>query len=534
MTVRNDPEPLSRFGVTATARAHPDRLAVVDDEGFALTYAELDRLVSQVIRALGRMGVEEGEPFCILAINRGEVLVAHHAAFRGGFWFTPLNPMLRRSEIGYIVRDSGARVLLVDAEHRELAREATSELAGMRIIDLHGAGPDTLFGLAAQESPDPVPYRFGSVMAYTSGTTGRPKAVVRDRIRPSDAQLEAMLTFGLRVGMDPHHDRHLATAPLSHGGPMIAAMHSVNLGGTVRIMRRFDAERVLDLIAAERITSSYMVPTMYHRLLRLPEKVTAAKDLRGLRSVFHTGAPCPVNVKQRMLEWLGPVVYECYAATEGLGAFTVCTPEDAITHPGTVGRPLPGSMTARAPDGSILPPGEHGVLYTATLPGVAPFRYKDDEQKTAEAYADDGTFTVGDLGYLDEDGYLYVTGRQGDMVISGGVNVYPAEVEERLLAHPAVVDAAVIGLPDDEWGERVVAVVQPDPSLVAGKDLGNEIIAHCREGLAAYKCPKAVLFRQALGRHANGKLRRDILRDTILQQPHTRSDLGRDATEAQR
>lgn len=507
------PAASGQLGVAAAAHKSPRRLAVLDDRGTTWDYGTFDELVDRTIHVLRDFGVAAGGVAAILSDNRAEILVVQQAAFRGGFFFTPLNPLLRQDEVEYVLHDSGAAVLFATASHRDLAMAAVKG-TDIRTIWLDGAGADDSWSVLVDRTrADAVPYTFGSVLSYTSGTAGRPKGVLRELHRPTSEQAHAQMNFGLRVGHHPVHDRHLVTAPLSHGGPMVSATHALNLGGTVVVMRRFDAEEVLRLIEAHRITSTYMVPTMYHRLLRLPADIRTRYDLSSLRSVVHTGAPCPPGLKSKMLDWLGPIVYECYAATEGLGTFTVCTPADARLHPGTVGRPADGLITIRDADGSVLPPNAQGRIYAGTLPGVAPFHYKGDPEKTARAYNDDGQFHVGDLGYLDDEGYLYLTGRSTDMVITGGVNVYPAEVESVLLRHPHVVDAAVLGLPDEEWGERVVAVIQVDGSDRAM--LATQIMAFCHERLAAYKCPKVVRFVDDLGRDPSGKLRKHRLRELL-------------------
>ena len=449
--------------------------------------------------------------------NRAETVLVHQVAYRGGLYFTPLNPRLRPAEVVYVLRDSGSSVLIADVLHRQLADEAASE-AEIPVTEVGGAGAEDLLTIAAGESDESVPYQFGSVMSYTSGTTGVPKGVIRERTRPSPDQLEILLTFGLRMNMDPEHDRHLATAPLYHGGPLISVFHSMNLGGSVRVMRRFEPERTLQLIEEGRITSAYMVPTMYHRLLALPDKIRSQYDLSSLRSVLHTGAPCSVETKDQMLDWFGPVMYECYAATEGYGTYTVCTPDDARSHPGTVGKPPDGIISIRDGDGHELPTGEVGLVFARTMPGFAPFRYKGDAAKTTSAYSGTGgeAYTIGDMGYLDSDGYLYLTDRASDMIISGSVNIYPAESERVLHQHPSVADVGVIGVPDAEWGERVVAVVQPTEPAADPDALAADLIAFCRERIASYKCPRQVVFLNDLGRDPSGKLRKRDVRERVL------------------
>lgn len=507
------------IAVAQGAIEHPERLAVTDQFGRSITYGELDEAVNRTINALYDVGLEPGDVICLLLDNRAETVQLHQVAYRGGFRFTPMNPRLKGGELEYLLADSGAKVLFSDVSHLDLAKELTAR-AGTQLVAV-GSQADsddlgTLEALMERGNPATVPHRFGSVMSYTSGTTGTPKAVIRERSAPSPEVLDVLLRFGERLGFDPVHDQHLTTAPLYHGGPLVSAMHVMNLLGSVYLLRRFDPEDVLEVVEREAITSMYMVPTMYHRLLRLPESVRSAADVSSVQSIMHTGAPCPPDLKRRMIEWFGPVIYECYAATEGLGTYTVCTSEQWLKHPGTVGKPEHDVITIRDEQGNALAPGEVGLVYAQTLPGVEPFRYRGDQKKTREAYSEEGDYTLGDMGYLDEDGFLYLTGRATDMVITGGVNVYPSEVEQVFLTHGSISDVAVFGIPDEEWGERVVAAVQVPPDLLDSPTLADELIAYCRDQIATYKCPREVYLVEDLGRDPSGKLRKRLLRDQIL------------------
>lgn len=508
---------LMEIGVALGAQEHPERLAVNDEFGASVTYTELDTLVNKTINALYARGLEPGDVIALLLDNRVETVLLQQVAYRGGFLYTPLNPRLKHGELEYLLEDSEAKFLFADRGYLDVAKELVAEDDG-RLISV-GADPDRTGGLnsldllIADASSAPVQHQFGSVMSYTSGTTGRPKAVVRERSTPDPEVLQKMLRFGERLGFDPEHDRHLTTAPLHHGGPLISAMHVLNMQGSVYLLRRFDPETVLATIERERITSAYMVPTMYHRMLRLPDETRHSYDLSSLQSVMHTGAPCPPDLKRRMIEWLGPIVYECYAATEGFGTYTVCTSEQWLEHPGTVGKPEHDIVTIRDEEGNELPTGEIGHVYTATLPGVKPFVYRGDEEKTRAAYGPAGDYTVGDMGYLDEEGFLYLTGRASDMIISGGVNIYPAEVEQALLQHEAAKDAAVFGIPDEEWGESVVAVVQVHDVERTSPGLADDLMSFCRERIASYKCPREIHLMNDIGREPSGKLRKNLLRD---------------------
>jgi long-chain acyl-CoA synthetase len=501
------------FGLSLGAALHPDRVAVSDDYGTAYTYAELDSLVNRIIHGLHAAGVHEDEVLAILLDNRAEAIAIHQAAYRGGYLFTPMNPRLRPSELSYLLHDSGARVLFVGTQHLDLV-ESLPGPTSARVIVI-GEAAAGLDELTDGQPDDPVPYMGGGPLSYTSGTTGRPKAVIRERRKPSVEVMKVLSRFGERLGFDPDHDRHLATAPLYHGGPLVSAMHGINLQGSVYLMKRFEPELVLRTIAELGITSAYMVPTMYHRILALPDEVRLAAGVGTLHSVMHTGAPCPPDLKRRMIDWLGPIVYECYASTEALGTYTVCTSQQWLEHPGTVGRPEHDVITIRDEGGRALGPGEVGLIYARTLPGVAPFEYKGDPEKTARAYGAEGDYTVGDMGYLDQDGFLYITGRATDMIITGGVNVYPAEVEQALLRHPGVRDVAVFGVPDEEWGERVVAAVQlSDPSVDA-----DQLLAFVRDQVASYKAPRVVHIVEDLGRDPSGKLRKAPIREALYGVP---------------
>jgi long-chain acyl-CoA synthetase len=504
------------FGLGKGAIEHPDRLAVADDFGRTLSYGELDSQVNRTIRALNDRGVEPGDVIGLLLENRVEAVLLHQAAYRGGFLFTPLNPRLKPSELQFLVSDSGAKVVFVDGSYLELAKEVAPDGVEIVVVD-DSVGANDLDSFISGFSDDPVEHGFGSVLSYTSGTSGVPKAVIRDRAKPSPEGLAAVVRFGERLGFDPDHDRLLVTAPLYHGGPLISALHVVNLQGSVYLMRRFDADDVLDRIERFEITSAYMVPTMYHRLLALPEERRNQADLSSLNSVMHTGAPCPIHLKRAMIDWVGPILYDCYAATESFGTYTVCTSEQWLAHPGTVGKPEHDVITIRDENENPLPAGEIGLIYAKTLPGIAPFRYRGDEEKTRRAYSQHGDYTVGDMGYLDEDGFLFLTGRASDMIISGGVNVYPAEVEQVLLRHEAVGDAAVFGIPDDEWGELIIAAVELNDGADRSEGLESELIGFCRDQIAAFKCPREVHIVDNLGRDPSGKIRKGLIRERLFQ-----------------
>jgi long-chain acyl-CoA synthetase len=379
---------------------------------------------------------------------------------------------------------------------------------GVTVVAIGGsfAGADTYDDLLSGEDgtdlEDPV---LGTSMLYTSGTTGRPKGVARPPTPSStlDANIYGYIEDGV--------DRHLCTGPLYHAAPLAFSLAvPLHFGVGVVLMERWDAEDALHLIEDFSITHSHMVPTMFHRLLSIPENTRRRYDVSSLRYVLHGAAPCPVVTKQRLIAWLGPIVSEYYAATEGLGTFV-----DSATwlaHPGTVGKPfVPGMVMVGDEQGTPLTAGETGLVFLKAVDGTA-FKYYNDPKKTADTYVGD-YFTLGDVGHFDDDGYLYLTDRSANLIISGGVNVYPAEVDAVLLEHPAVGDVGTIGVPDREWGEAVKTVVELQPGLQPSPELAAELMAFCRERLAHFKCPRTVEFIDELPRQDNGKLYRGILRD---------------------
>jgi long-chain acyl-CoA synthetase len=444
-----------------------------------------------------------------------EVLLA---ALQTGLYVTPINGGLAAPEIAYILADSGARAFVADAGAAEKAL-AAADAAGIPgparlAVGAEGAVPGfasyaaLLAGMPDAPPPDRV---FGQFMQYTSGTTGRPKGVRREIVAADPDVMSGLLADHLRrFGIEPGAGNvHLCTSPMYHTAPLAFSLFALHFEHPVVLMAHWDAEEALRLVERHRVTTTHMVPTQFHRLLLLPEAVRRRYDVSSLRHVLHAAAPCPVEVKRRMLEWWGPVIYEYYGATEGGG--TLATPQEWLAHPGTVGRAWGGGAEVRVldDDGKECPPGQPGTVYLKVLQD---FAYKGDPDKTRASRRGD-FFTVGDVGWLDAEGYLFLCDRKIDMIISGGVNVYPAEVEAALFEHPKVGDAAVFGIPDADWGEQVKAVVEPAPGVSPGPELAEEILAFCRERLAHYKCPRSVDFVAAMPRDPNGKLYKRRLRD---------------------
>jgi long-chain acyl-CoA synthetase len=509
-----DPREASRRGMILAlyARQAPQRTALRSPHGDR-SFAELNAAANRLSRALAARGLQPGDAVALLCSNRPEFVEVVAATGRAGLRLTPLNWHLTAEEVGYIVADCGARALLADARFAAVAREAARRAPGAAVRLAIAGGiegfEDYAEALAQQPDSDLEEPVAGNQMLYTSGTTGRPKGVYRRRARAS-----SLIPSLLRTArFDPERDLALNTGPLYHAAPLaLNLMFPLAHGVGVVLTDGWDAGETLRLVESLRITHTHMVPTMFHRLLQLPEQVRRRHDLSTLRWVVHGAAPCPVHVKRQLMDWLGPVVYEYYAATEGGGTFI--EPEEWLRRPGSVGRRVEGQVVeVHDEHGRELPPGEVGtVFFKAPDDPEHRFEYYGAPEKTAEAYRGD-YFTLGDLGYFDAEGYLFLTGRSAEVIISGGVNVYPAEVDAVLLMHPAVADAAVVGVPDEEWGEQVKAVVLPASDRRPGAELEGELLAHCRAHLAHYKCPRSVDFVAELPRLPTGKILRRRVRD---------------------
>jgi long-chain acyl-CoA synthetase len=494
------------------ARVAPDRIAIVSPSGDR-TFAELNANANRLVRALRARGIGAGDALVLVCANRPEFAEVLSACQRMGVRTTPANWHLTAGELEYIVSDSDASVVIGDARFASTVA-AASERVRVRLavggaIDGFDSYSDAIAYQSSDDIPDPV---VGRTMLYTSGTTGRPKGVDRPPAALEATPLTTALASATRY--DAATDVHLCTGPLYHAAPLAFSLSApLAYGVGVVLMDGWDADETLRLIARHRVTHTHMVPTMFHRLVALPDAVKQRDDLSSLRFVLHGAAPCPVPVKQALINWLGPVVYEYYAATEGGGTFV--GPEEWLKKPGTVGRPVDdGLIRILDADGAELDPDVIGTVYLRA-PARGRFRYYKDDAKTSSSYRGD-YFTLGDHGYLDGDGYLFLTGRSAELIITGGVNVYPAEVDAVLLTHPAVADAGTIGIPDEEWGEVVRSVVELKPDVAASVDLAHELVVWCQEHLAHFKCPRAVDFVDRLPRHDNGKLYRGKLREMYV------------------
>ncbi|MCO8126429.1 acyl-CoA synthetase [Acidimicrobiia bacterium EGI L10123] len=494
--------------------ARGDRPAIIMGGSEAVvTYAALDAGANRFSRVLRDLGVRPGDHVAFMIENHPRFYEVVWGAHYAGAIYTAISTRLVAEEVRYIIEDCGAQVVVTTkalADVVDQALDGVSAVDARLVIGGRVDGFDEYETLVESADPSPLPNRIAGVdMLYSSGTTGRPKGVLPEfEERPLD-ELATLgnATAGLfGVGADTVY---LSPAPLYHAAPLRMNMSIHRAGGTSVIMERFDAEEFLRQVEAHQVTHTQVVPTMFIRMLKLPAEVRERYDVSSLRTAIHAAAPCPVEVKRQMIEWWGPIIHEYYAGTEGNG-FVHCDSEQWLAHPGTVGRAILGEIHIVDEAGNDLPPGEIGTVYFA---GGAPFEYHNDPDKTSASRNDRGWTTLGDVGRLDEDGYLYLSDRKSFMIITGGVNVYPQEVENLLVLHDEVVDAAVFGIPDPDFGEQVKAVVQPAPDGEDRDGLPARLLAYCREHLSSIKCPRSIDLMDELPRHPTGKLYKRLLRD---------------------
>ncbi|OBB18288.1 AMP-binding protein [Mycolicibacterium elephantis] len=503
-----------RLGVWWIAEDHPEAPAIVESpSGRTMTFAELAAAAHRVANALRAHGLRVGDTVAYALPNDVDAVIWQLATTEIGLRYLTLNTALSADEFASILAHSGASAL---AAHPDYLDRFGSVPNGARLrVVVGGPAPAGFVSeadfLAGQPSTPPAERTQGDAIRYSSGTTGKPKGIVRplDGGDPGEAA-NAHAIFGRAFDFRPLEGVHLVSTGMHHAGCQSFYLGALNVGQALAILGRFDAEQTLSAIERHGVTTAYMVPTQFVRMLKLPPHVRTKYDLSSLRSVIHSAAPCPLQVKKDMMAWWGPVIWETYGGTEGPA--TIAKPHRWLEKPGTVGRPIRGVRVHIVDDeGNPLSPNAIGNVYIERLDGLS-FEYRNDAELTASVHRG-SAFTIGDVGYLDDDGYLFICDRAKDMIISGGVNIYPAEVEGVLLAHPAVGDVAVIGVPDPEWGEQVKAVVELVHEAEPSAGLADELIAYCRARLAGFKCPRSVDFEPRLPRNEAGKLIKRVVRD---------------------
>ncbi|MEQ9643042.1 MAG: AMP-binding protein [Alphaproteobacteria bacterium] len=492
----------------------PDKPAyIMANSGRAVSYKALNDASCRMAQMLTSLGLTYGESIAIFMENNEHYFPLCWGAHRAGLYYTCISSYLTAPEIDYILRDCGARAVFTTAARAEVSEKLLPLLDGIEHRFAVGGdlpGYQRYETAVANYPAEPLAQEWeGSDMLYSSGTTGRPKGIkIALKDEPFGTPGTLLDLTRKLYGMD-ENVVYLSPAPLYHAAPLRFNLAVQRLGGTCIVMEHFDAEQALALIQKHRCTHSQWVPTHFVRMLKLPAEARETYDVSSMRVAIHAAAPCPAQVKQQMIEWWGPVLFEYYAGTEGNG-FVAIGSKDWLEHKGSVGRALVGVLHIVDDEGNELPPGEAGTIYFAD---GNEFAYHNDPEKTAASRNEKGWSTLGDVGYVDADGWLYLTDRKAYMIISGGVNIYPQEVENLLVTHPAVLDCAIIGVPHDEFGEEVKAVVQPVEGVEPGPGLAEELIAFCRAELSRVKCPRSVDFVDELPRHANGKLYKRLVRD---------------------
>jgi len=494
-------------------KSNPDKTAfIMAATGESVTYGQLEARSNQGAHLFRSLGLKTGDCVAIFMENNVHYLQICWAAQRAGLYFTCISSRLTAGEIEYIVKDSGAQVLITSSALAKSALETAPLIPGVKLYMLNGAeAPFEALepALDAQPITPIADEAAGSDLLYSSGTTGRPKGVKvaltgLPLTEPNSLLNLTQFLFGFNPEMI-----YLSPAPLYHAAPLRYCMAVGRFGGTVIVMEHFDPEQALALIQKYKVTHAQWVPTMFVRMLKMDQAIRDKYDVSSLQAAIHAAAPCPVDVKRRMIEWWGPVIHEYYAGTEGNG-FVYTNSEDWLKHPGTVGRAMLGELHIVGEDGEDVPVGEEGVVYFANGPA---FEYHNAPEKTAESKNAKGWSTLGDVGKVDEEGFLYLTDRKAFMIISGGVNIYPQEAENILIGHPKVADVAVVGVPNEDFGEEVKAVVQPADWADANDDTAAELLAYAKHHLSAIKCPRSVDFMKELPRHPTGKLYKRLIRD---------------------
>ena len=501
------------------ADAKRDSVAIVDDHG-SVTWAQLDDRVNRLVDVFREAGLQPGETIAIVAGNRKEWFETSLACAHAGLVYVPVNWHWGAEELAYVFGDAAVRAVITDDGHSAQVLKALDDDRSAGVSLVLGAGDCSGGRLASYEdalarasAAEPDVAILGGPMFYTSGTTGHPKGVRGALIGGTEVPSEVLqLVASTFEGFLPKGGCSLLCGPVYHSAQWAFSFLPMVTGSSVVMQHKYDSAGVLDLIDRHGVTNVHLVPTQFKRLLDLPDDVRASFDGSSLAAVWHGAAPCPPEVKRRMIEWWGPVIWEYYGSTEGAIISTISS-EDWLARGGSVGKLLPSvEAIVVGEDDQRVGPGEEGTLYFRSLYGTD-FEYHNDPDKTASAHLEPGVFTTGDVGYVDSDGYLWLSDRKIDMIISGGVNIYPAEIEGVLAVHPVVADVAVIGVPNDDFGEEVKAVVQLADGSEPSDALSEELVAYCREHLAGYKAPRSVDYIDAIPRTATGKIQKRPLRD---------------------
>jgi len=498
---------------------------IMASTGEAVTYGELEQRSNRLAHLLRGQGLKRLDHFSVFMENNNRFVETCVAGERTGLYYTCINSFLTAEEVAYIVNNSESQVMITSASRLAVAREALMQCPRVKLCLVVGGAPslpeggatvyrDYLQAVAGFPVTPVSDEALGSAMLYSSGTTGRPKGVLRPlEVQPPSSMLP-LYAFLHKLWRCEEGMVYLSPAPLYHSAPLANVSMVIRSGGTAVIMEHFDAEQYLALVARYRITHSQLVPTMFSRMLKLPDAQRLAHDLSSLKIAIHAAAPCPAKVKEQMIEWWGPIIHEYYGATEGLG-FAACDTSEWQAHRGTVGRVIFGQVHVLDEQMQVVPKGQSGEIWFTS--GSA-FEYFNDPERTAATRSADGTMsTVGDMGYVDDDGFLYLTDRSTFMIISGGVNIYPQECENLLVTHPKVADAAVFGIPNEDFGEEVKAVIEPLPGVEPTPELALELLAFCNQHLAHLKCPRSIDFTDKLPRLPTGKLYKRVLRDAYWE-----------------
>ena len=506
------------------AATHPNRPAVImAGSGEIISYAEFEAQANQLAHLLRDRGLKRLDHYSIFMENNAAYLITCAAGERIGLYYTCINSYLQADELAYILNNSESKVLITSAAKLDVARQALEHAPQVEFVLVIGGGEqsemihDYAAAVAAYPTSPVESEQLGTSMLYSSGTTGRPKGILRPLPEQKPDEQLPIFSFLDQLWSYREDMVYLSPAPLYHSAPQAATGLAIRRGGTVVVMERFDPEQYLDLIAQYKVTHTQLVPTMFSRMLKLPQAVRDSKDLSSMEIAVHAAAPCPVKVKEQMIDWWGPIIFEYYGATEGLG-FAACNTEEWLAHKGSVGKIILGEVHILDEDGTPAAPGKPGEIWFET---ATEFSYFNNPEKTREAMSTDGRMsTVGDVGYV-EDGYLYLTDRSTFMIISGGVNIYPQETEDLLITHPKVMDAAVFGVPNEDLGEEVKAAEQLMEGIPASPETAEELMAFCAEHLARHKCPRSIDFEAELPRLPTGKLYKRLLKDRYWQDHQT-------------